>query len=253
MAIFDTHAHYDDSAFDSDRDETLERVHKTVGHIINCCADIKSLSEVPALAEKYDFIYFAAGLHPEEISDADDDTLQKIKSAALHKKCVAVGEIGLDYHLDGKNNKAKQQEWFKKQLELAKELELPVIIHSRDAAADTLEILKAYRPKGVMHCFSGSPETMREILDIGMYIGLGGVVTFKNAKNAALCAAEVPPDRLLLETDCPYMAPVPFRGTRNDSSLIYYVAEKIASLRGLSPDALINAAEQNAKLLFGIE
>lgn len=251
--IFETHAHYDDHAFDNDRDQLLTEVHKTVGYVINCCASVRSLTAVPMLCEKYDFMYFAAGLHPEEIIGVDFSKMDDIKKAAEHPKCVAVGEIGYDYHFDDGESKELQKEWFEKQLILAQELEKPVIIHSRDATKDTLDMLKKYTPKGVMHCFSGSVETMNEVLNLGMYIGLGGPVTFKNARHAVEVASVIPLDRLLLETDAPYMAPAPFRGTRNDSSLIRYIAEKIADLRGISYEQLLQITEENAKTLFKIK
>ncbi len=251
--IFETHAHFDDHAFDEDRDEVLLEVHKTVGHIINCCASVRSLTAVPALSEKYDFMYFSAGLHPEEIIGVDLSVLDEVERVAKHQKCVAIGEIGFDYHFDDGESKELQAKWFEEQLKIAEKLQKPVIIHSRDATADTMEMLKKYRPKGVMHCFSGSVETMREVVGLGMYIGLGGPVTFKNARHAVEVASAIPLDRLLLETDAPYMAPAPFRGKRNDSSLLKYVAEKIADLRGITYDEVLEITEQNAKNLFNIK
>lgn len=251
--IFETHAHFDDPSFDDDRDRVLNEVHKTVGHIINCCASVRSLTAVPALSEKYGFMYFSAGLHPEEITDVDFSVLKQIEEVAKHPKCVAIGEIGFDYHFDDGESKELQKKWFEEQLDIAKRLQKPVIIHSRDATADTLSVLRDHRPNGVMHCFSGSVETMKEVLSLGLYIGLGGPVTFKNARHAVEVASVIPLDRLLLETDAPYMAPAPFRGKRNDSSLIKYVAEKIAELRNLTYDEVLEITEKNAKTLFNIK
>lgn len=251
--IFETHAHFDDHSFDEDRDEVISRVHETVDYVINCCASVRSLSFVPDMCERYDFMYFSAGLHPEEIIGVDMSIIDTVERAAMHPKCVAIGEIGFDYHFDDGESKELQAKWFEEQLILAQKLQKPVIIHSRDATADTIEMLKKYRPRGVMHCFSGSVETMREVIGLGMYIGLGGPVTFKNARHAVEVASAIPLERLLLETDAPYMAPAPFRGKRNDSSLIKYIAEKIAELRGITYEELLQITSDNAKTLFGIK
>ena len=248
--IFDTHAHYNDSAFDIDRNTLLGSLCESgISAVINCGTDIESSKISLEYAEKYPFIYAACGIHPEEAEKACDGYLEDLKVLLLHKRCVAVGEIGLDYHYRD-DNKEEQKKLLKEQLALANELSLPVIIHDRDAHGDTLEILKCTKPKGVLHCFSGSTETMKEVLNLGMYIGLGGTVTFKNAKKPQTVAKDVPLERLLLETDCPYMAPVPKRGTRNDSSLIKYVAEKIAEIKEISVEEIYNASEENARQLF---
>ena len=251
--IFDTHAHYNDKAFNEDRTNLLDSFSESgILGVINCGTDIESSKKSTELAEQYDFMYCAVGFHPEDINKADESYLTKIKELAKHEKCVAIGEIGLDYYWV-KDNKEEQKRFFEEQLTLANELDLPVIIHSRDAHNDTLEILKKHKPKGVLHCFSGSVEVMNEALKLGMYIGLGGAVTFKNARVPLEVAKSVPLERLLLETDCPYMTPVPFRGKRNQSTYISYVAEKIAEVKNLTKEEVLTAANNNAHKLFCIK
>lgn len=248
--IFDTHAHYNDAAFDFDRKDLLDSLPGSgISGVINCGTDLDSSKHSLALSKEYPYIFAACGLHPEEADKYSPDFLSELKMLLTAEKCVAVGEIGLDYHYRD-DNKELQKEIFEKQILLANEYALPVIVHDRDAHGDSLEILKRTRPKGVMHCFSGSVETMHEVVSLGMYIGLGGAVTFKNAKKPLEVAKAVPIDRLLLETDCPYMAPVPKRGTRNDSSLILYTAQKISEVRGISLEELLLITEENAKRLF---
>ena len=253
--IFDSHAHYDDSQFDGDREELLGHIlpEKGVSGVINMAADLASCQTTWELTQRYDYVYGAAGIHPEEARDLPHDWLEQVRAWLGRPKMVAVGEIGLDYHWLDACPKDRQQEVFADQLELARELSLPVVVHDREAHADTLAFLQRYRPAGVVHCFSGSWETAREILNLGMYIGLGGVVTFKNARHPVEVAKNIPLDRLLLETDCPYMAPVPFRGKRNDSSLIAYVAERIGEVRGQPAEEILQAAEANARRLFAID
>ena len=250
--IFDTHAHYDDSRFDEDRDELISSLKdKGVSGIINCGCDLSSSLKTFELSKKHDFIYAAVGVHPheaEELTDADEKEIKKLYS---YKKVIAVGEIGLDYHYDF-SPRERQLEIFEKQLILANELSLPVIVHDREAHEDTFNLLKKYRPEGVVHCFSGSKEMAREIIKLGMYIGLGGAVTFKNAVKPLEVAKEVPVERLLLETDAPYMTPVPYRGKRCDSSFIAFTAEKIAEVKALDTQELINLCNKNAKTLFNI-
>lgn len=251
--IFDSHAHYNDSAFDADRDEVLNSLGENgVSNVINCATDYNSSLISLSYAEKYPFIYASCGLHPEDIKDDYEDELEKIYPLLIEKKCVAVGEIGLDYHYDEIPRKV-QIDVFTRQLIKANEMNLPVIVHDREAHADTLELLKKYKPKGVLHCFSGSVETAREVLNLGMYLGFGGVVTFKNAVKSVETAKYVPLDRILLETDCPYMAPVPYRGKRNDSSLIKFAAEKIGEIRGIDAQTVIDEANKNTKRLFNIK
>lgn len=248
--IFDTHAHYDDEKFSEDRDETLKRVHsERVKLIINCGCDEKSSRKALSLAENYSFIYAAVGIHPENISENSCEELSEIKKLADNKKVVAIGETGLDYYWDD-TKKQQQKDIFIKQIIMANELSLPVIIHDREAHADTLEILKEYKPKGVLHCYSGSAEMAKEVLKLGMYIGFGGSLTFKNARKTVEVAETVPLDRILFETDCPYMAPVPMRGRRNESPYIGYVAEKMAEIKGIPVQQITDIATENGKRLF---
>lgn len=251
--IFDTHAHYSDEKFEEDRDELLSSLPSSgVINVINCGCSLKSCKESIELCEKYDYFYCALGIHPSDITDTSYTELEEIKKLYSNKKCVAVGEIGLEYFYDF-IPKSVQLDFFDKQLVLAKELDLPVIVHDREAHEDTMKLLKKYQPKGVVHCFSGSAEMAKEVLKLGMYIGLGGAVTFKNARKPIEVAQMLPMDRLLLETDCPYMTPVPFRGKRNSSDLIAYTAEKLAEVKGTDTQELINAANENARKLFNIK
>lgn len=256
--IFDSHAHYDDEQFDGDRDELLRSLpSKGVCAVINCASDLKSSATSAKLSEKYPFFWCACGVHPHEAEkELKTDDIDKIEKRIVNftekKKCVAIGEIGLDYHYDF-SPRELQKEIFELQLKLSKELDLPVIVHDREAHEDTMTLLKKYRPKGVVHCFSGSVEMAREVLKLGMYIGLGGAVTFKNAKKPVAVAAATDIDRILLETDCPYMAPVPFRGTRCSSDMIAYSAQMIASVKNMDVQTLVDAATENTKRLFGIE
>ena len=245
--IFDTHAHYTDEQFE-DRDILLPQIHKEgVSEIITCGTDIKSSIKSIELSKKYPFVYAAVGFHPEELTRIDVD-IPALKNL-ITERVVAIGEIGLDYYWN-KENKEKQKDGFIRQILLAKELGLPVIVHDREAHGDTLEILKEYTPKGVLHCFSGSTEMAKEIIKLGMYIGVGGVVTFKNAKNLPEVIENIPLDRILLETDAPYLAPVPFRSKRNDSSLIPYIAEKIGDIKGISKEQVLKITKENAYRLF---
>ena len=252
--IFDSHAHYDSEQFNEDRDELLNAMEsKGVGTILNSGASWDSVTEVVELVEKYPFMYAAVGVHPDEVGALNDERFEYMKAQCQKEKVVAVGEIGLDYYWDNESHDV-QKKWFIKQLELAREMDLPVIIHSRDAAADTLEIMKEHAKglRGVIHCFSYSIELAREYVKMGFHIGIGGVVTFKNGRKLKEIAAEIPLDRILLETDCPYLAPVPFRGKRNDSSYISYVAQEIAELKGISYEEVVAKTEQNGKELFRI-
>ncbi len=250
--IFDTHAHYDDSRFDEDRTELLSSLCLScVSGIINCGCDLKSSLSTVSLTEKHPLIYGAVGVHPHEAEDAAEEDFDKIKELYKKDKIVAVGEIGLDYFYDF-SPREKQKEVFRRQIITANELSLPVIIHDREAHEDTMNILKELKPKGVVHCFSGSAEMAKEILKLGLYIGIGGAVTFKNARKPVEVVEMLPLDRLLLETDAPYMTPVPFRGKRCDSSHIAYTAEKIAEIKGIDVQELINKCAENAKALFGI-
>ena len=253
--IFDSHAHYDDERFDADRDELLESIHREgVEYIMTIGADLPTSYAARELAERYDFVYFAAGIHPEQAGDAPENYLEELKALAAHPKCRAIGEIGLDYYWDKEEEVQKNQRiWFRRQLELAKESNLPVIIHSRDAAADTMEIMKeAYVQgiKGVIHCFSYSKEQAQEYVKMGYYIGVGGVATFKNAKKLKEVIETIPLEKILLETDCPYMAPEPYRGKRNSSLYLPYVVEKIAGLKGVTAKEVEEVTYRNAEQLF---
>lgn len=251
--IFDSHAHYDDEAFDQDRGEILRNLPaQGICRIVSVGADLQGCRDAVALAAAYPYIYAGVGIHPECVNDTPDEALNEVGTLLDAPKVVAVGEIGLDYHFEDNAPREVQREWFAKQLALANRRGFPVIVHDRDAHGDTMELLCKYRPKGVVHCFSGSVEMMREVVRLGMYIGLGGAVTFKNARVPVEVAAAVPLDHLLLETDAPYMAPVPYRGKRCDSSMIAKTAERIAEIRQMPVEELLKATQQNASRLFGI-
>ena len=254
MKIFDTHSHYADYAFDEDREQVLaELPDKGIELVMLAASDMRDSLANSELAAKYDYVYAAAGIHPESVDDTPTDYLDRLREIiASNPKVRAVGEIGLDYHYDD-YDREKQIRFFREQLELAAELDMPVIVHSRNATEDTIEILKEYRPRGVVHCFSGSAETAKEVIKLGMYIGFTGVLTFKNAKKALKALAEVPIDRLLMETDCPYMAPEPFRGRRSDSSMIAYTAAKAAEVKGIPVEELIDITCRNGMKMYGIE
>lgn len=251
--IFDTHAHYDDDAYKADRDDVImHQADAGVSCIVNCGCDVKSSGEALKLAHEYGFVYASVGLHPENIDDEDEGWLEKIKALSFDEKCVAIGEIGLDYHY-GRENAEAQKAAFVAQLKLADERALPVIIHERDAYADAMEILKSRTPKkAVMHCFSGNRETLREVLELGFYIGVGGTLTFKNNKKTVEMLPFVPADRLLFETDAPYLSPEPLRGRRNSSENIRYVAERAADILGKSADCLLELTENNAKEFYSL-
>lgn len=250
--IFDSHAHYDDKAFKEDRTQLLSSLPaKGVVGIVNCGSDIKSSEMSVKLSDKFDFIYSAAGIHPHEAEDVKADDFDRLSALLQHKKCVAIGEIGLDYHYDF-SPRDIQKQIFEKQLQLAVETDMPVVIHDREAHQDVLDLVKKYRPKGIVHCFSGSVELAEIYVKMGMYIGLGGAVTFKNAKKPVEVANYVPQDKLLVETDCPYMTPVPFRGQRNDSSYIEYVIQKLSEIRNETPDFIAEQTYKNAKEIFSI-
>lgn len=252
--IFETHAHYDDESFNDDREALIRSLpEKGIGRIINVGASIETTKTTLELAAKYDYIYAAVGVHPSDISGLNEETFAWLKEQASLPKTVAIGEIGLDYYWD-KEGHDLQKYWFIRQLELAGEKKLPVMIHSREAAADTMEIMKKYGKdlNGVIHCYSYSPEMAQEYVKMGYFIGVGGVVTFKNAKKLKETVKEIPLESIVLETDCPYLAPEPFRGKRNCSLYISYVAEKIAELKGISAEEVIRQTEENAKQLYQI-
>lgn len=249
--IFDSHAHYDDKWYDEDREEILNQMpDKGVCGIVNNAVDLETAKICIEFAEKYEYMYAAVGFHPECLKNVPNDYLEQLEKLTKHKKVVAIGETGLDYHWE--TPKPLQHKIFEEQLQLANSLEMPIVVHDREAHADTFELLRKYRPKALIHCFSGSVELMREAVKLGLYISLGGVVTFKNARHSVEVATEIPLDRLLLETDAPYMSPVPFRGKRNDSTKIVYTAQKIAELRGLGVQELLDITAENAKQFYNI-
>ena len=252
--IFDTHAHHDDAQFDADREALLSALPENgLGLILDPGCDPESSRAAIALAEQYPHIYAAVGYHPENCAPYTDADLDILRRLAQHPKVVAIGEIGLDYYWEQNPPKEFQQAVFRAQLALARELDLPVIVHDRDAHADCLAIVKEFTEvRGVFHCYSGSVEMARELWKLGWYLGLDGPVTYKNARRTVEVAAEVPLERLLLETDSPYMAPVPKRGTRNDSRNIRCIAEKIAEIRNMTADAIIRVSAENGRRLFGI-
>lgn len=248
--IFDTHAHYDAEQFDGDRDEVLARLPgQGVRAVMNAACDMKSCYSSLELTRKYDYIYCAVGIHPQAVDEFKPRDIEAIAALAQQKKVLAIGEIGLDYHYEP-DSRERQIALFTRQLELAADLSLPVIIHDREAHGDMMELLKKYRPKGIMHCFSGSAEMAAEILKLGMYIGFGGAVTFHNARRILNAAQSVPLDRLLVETDAPYMAPVPMRGKRCDSSLIPYAAQTLAQLHGVGVQELLDCTCENAAAVY---
>lgn len=251
MPIFDSHAHYLDDRFNDDREELLATLlNTTVCGIIENGTDAATSRLAVELAHRHEKLWAAVGIHPGEAAEAVPQDLAVLEALAADKKVVAIGEIGLDYHYDDACPRDVQQHWFRSQLELANRLALPVVVHDREAHEDTLRFLQEYRPAGVVHCFSGSVEMAKEILKLGMYIGLGGVVTFKNARKTVEVAAMLPFDRLLLETDAPYLAPVPHRGERCDASHIAYTAAVIAELRGIPTEELLNITADNARRLY---
>lgn len=254
--IFDTHAHYDDRQFENDRYSLLDSMKEAgIGTIVNNAADLESVETSLELAHRYDFVYAAVGVHPENAYELDDSKLLWLRDKSHDPKAVAIGEIGLDYHYPDNPDRDTQIKWFRAQLRLALEEKLPVVIHSRDAAADTMEIMKEAASKGIVadiHCYSYSPEQALEYVKMGFYIGVGGVVTFKNGKKLKQTVDKIPLDRILLETDCPYMAPEPFRGSRNSSVYLPYVVKAIADIKGVTPQEVIDVTEQNARKFYGI-
>ena len=251
--IFDTHAHYDDEAFDDDREKLLERMqNRGVEYIVNVGASMSSCKSTIGLVRRFPYVYGALGVHPDEVSELTEEDYQWLKKSIYKPKIVAVGEIGLDYHWN--DNKEQQIEWFEKQMDIAREAELPIIIHSRDAAKDTLDTMKRLHAGdigGVVHCFSYGKEMAREYLDMGLSLGIGGVLTFKNARKLVEVVEYAPLESLLLETDSPYLAPVPNRGKRNSSLNIPYVVEKIAEIKGVSQEEVEEVTWKNSFRVFG--
>jgi len=250
--IFDTHAHYDDEAFDEDRESLLQDMKQNgVDCIVNIGANMQTSRNTVALTEQYDFIYGAVGVHPSDVYDMTEADIETLREWSRLDKIVAIGEIGLDYHYPD-TDKALQQKWFIRQLQLAREEKLPVVIHSREAAADTLAIMQEHGRElgGVIHCFSYTKEMAAEYLKMGYYIGIGGVLTFKNAKKLVEAVEIIPPERLVLETDAPYLAPDPYRGKRNESAYLTYVAQKLAQIKGVSYEEIVAQTAKNAKTMY---
>ena len=255
--IFDTHAHYDDEQFDTDREVLLlGMAEQNVGTIINVGASLDGCWRSVELAHQYPFVYAAVGVHPDEVGDLNDQTFARLRETArTEEKVVAIGEIGLDYHWDVQPHEV-QQHWFVRQMDLAKEMSLPIIVHSRNAAKDTMDLMKAERAdylRGVIHCYSYSLEHAKEYMNMGYYLGIGGVVTFKNAKKLKEVVEYAPLDYLLLETDSPYLAPEPYRGKRNCSLYLNYVAEEIARIKKISYEEVVETTKKNAQKLFGVK
>ena len=251
--IFDTHAHYDDEAFDSDREELLGKLPEAgIGRVVNIAASSESIDECLDLAHRFPHVYCALGIHPEHCADMNEELLEEIRLKLGDEKAVAVGEIGLDYYWPEPDREI-QKHWFARQLQLAAEVDMPVVIHSREAAADTMRIMKenhAERTGGVVHCYSYSAELAKEFVKMGFYIGIGGVLTFKNARKLVEVAGEIPLEHLLLETDCPYLAPVPYRGKRNSSLYLPYVVEKLAQIKEIPEEEVIRVTEENAEKMY---
>ncbi len=253
--LFDTHAHYDDRRFDEDRFALLDTMpQNNVGLIMNACASMDDIATIVEMCDKYSFMYGSVGVHPSDCEGLSEEDIITLKKMSEHPKIKAIGEIGLDYYYDDVP-KDVQKKWFARQIELAKEVDLPIIIHDRDAHGDTMDMLKslnANKVGGVLHCFSGSREMAREVLDLGFYIAFGGTLTFKNARKTLEVAEYVPTDRIVIETDSPYLAPVPMRGERNNSILMQYVAEKLAEIKGVSVEEIEDITFRNGKKCFKI-
>lgn len=254
--LFDTHAHYDDEKYAEDRYEVIEKAHQSgVSYIINAATDLKSCEDSIAFARKYDYLYAAVGIHPHEVGDIDDSSLLKLAELAKEDKVVAIGEIGLDYYYDTAPRET-QRYWFAKQVNLAREMMLPIIVHDRDAHQDSIDIIKAEKAcdmGGVFHCYSGSLEMAKDLVNYNFHISVGGALTFKNARKLVEVVKWIPIDRLLIETDAPYLTPEPHRGKRNDSSYVRYVAEKVAEIKQMDYEKVAEATLNNAKELFRIK
>lgn len=254
--IFETHAHYEDEAFDIDREELLDNLPKEgIEYVVDICSDVSSVDRVLSLAERYPYIYAAVGIHPEAAKELNEERFSWLKEKAQHPKNLAIGEIGLDYYWDT-TDPDTQKLWFERQIELARELKLPLVVHSRDAARDTYEMLKSAGSEelgAIIHCFSYSVEQARQYLNMGFYLGIGGVLTFNNARKLKEVVAYAPLEQLVLETDCPYLAPVPYRGKRNDSRYLTYVAKEIANLKHIDYDTVVKVTSENAKRFYRIE
>ena len=252
LKLFDSHAHYNDNRFEEDRDALLKEVYEAgVEYAVNVGYDMESSERSVALCEKYPFIYGSVGIHPHDSKDATNEAYDRLRALSGHEKILAIGETGLDYHYDNSPRDIQRRE-FDKHLSLAEELGLPVLIHEREAVKDTLDILKAHKATGIYHCFSGSKETAREALSLGYFISFSGVVTYKNAKHVKESCAYVPEDRILIETDCPYLSPEPVRGKRNSSPNLIHTLRTVAELRGISEERAAEITFNNAKKVYGL-
>ena len=255
MKLFDTHAHLSDEAFDADRHDLIPKLRDAgVEKLIDVACDVRSASRTIYLLERYPFVYGTIGMHPHDVRVMNNALMDEIKKYLEHEKMLALGEIGLDYHYD-LSPREDQRKWFAEQLDLAKQLGYPVVLHIREAFGDCMDILRAHRDglRGVMHCYSGSVETAYECLDLGLKFSFGGAVTFKNAKKPIEVVSALPLDSIMLETDCPYMTPVPHRGERNDPSFIHFTCEKIAEIKGIDPEEMAQITYDNAVRAFGIK
>ncbi len=252
-AIFDTHCHYDDEAFDQDREEILSNLQSDgIGKVVDVGADIESSKAALRLAQQYDYICAALGVHPSDTEGLTQEDMRWIEENSHHEKVVAIGEIGLDVHWPEPSLEI-QKTWFIRQIQIAKEVNLPIIVHSRDAAAETMKLIteqRAYDCGGVIHCYSYSPEMAKEYVKMGFYIGVGGVVTFKNAKKLKQTVQQIPLETIVLETDCPYLAPEPYRGKRNYSGYLHYVVDAIAQLKGISKEEVVHVTTENAHKMY---
>nr|WP_307756932.1 TatD family hydrolase [uncultured Christensenella sp.] len=254
MMLFDTHAHLLDERFDEDREELIGRLPlEGVEYVVEASSDLADSIRAAALAKEHRMIYSAVGVHPHSAGEWDQKIAVALRSLAKEEKVVAIGEIGLDYHYDF-SPRETQKKAFEQQVELALEVNLPIVVHSREATADTLEILRKFpQVRGELHCFSGSAETARELVKMGFYIAFGGALTFKNARKTLEAAQAVPMERLLIETDCPYMTPVPFRGKRNEPAYVRYVAQRLAEVKNVDEAEIARVTMKNAKRFFDIE
>ncbi|MDL2215501.1 TatD family hydrolase [Ruminococcaceae bacterium OttesenSCG-928-N02] len=253
MRIFDTHTHYMSEQFDENRQELLQSLPgQGVAAVLDCGVDYETTLQSLAYGQAYPWLYTAAGVHPQEIGHIAADEVEKLEKLLAHPKVLAVGECGLDYHYEDGAAKELQKEIFAAELTVANRHDMPIVVHSRDATQDTMELLRQYKPKGVMHCFSGSAETAREVVKLGMYVGFTGVITFKNARKVLQALEAVPLEHLLIETDCPWMAPEPLRGRSSHSGMLVHTAAKAAEIKGVTLEELLEITYQNACRMLGL-